>query len=267
MSGDAPQKIRARLASGATVRSVFVKLAALEVVDLVHQAGLDAMVVDLEHSQLSDSEARRLVRHASALGLPAVVRLPSVDPGLINRLLEAGAAGIQLSTVTSRRQVEELIAACRFPPGGRRSLSLAHPAAGYGLESMTEHLAARRSGPIIVVQIETAKTDDPLPMIVSGTDVAFIGTTDLAVDLGATGPGDPVVDEVIGRIAAAVADAGPPTTLGGWAANAHAAGRLMDHGARYITWSSDLALLAGALRSEFPPSVAMDTDSMETGQT
>lgn len=267
MSASAPQELRTRLASGATVRSTFVKLPALEVVDLVHQAGLDAMVVDLEHSQLSDSEARRLVRHASALGLPAVVRLPSVDPGLINRLIEAGAAGIQLSTVTSRRQVEELIAACRFPPEGRRSLSLAHPAAGYGLQTVPEHLAATRSGPLVVVQIETAKTDDPLPLIVSGTDVAFIGTTDLAVDLGAPNPGDPAVEEAIGRIAAAVADAGPPTVLGGWAGSATAAGRLISHGARYITFSSDLALLAGALRSEFPSHVAHDTDSMETGQT
>ncbi|HVA73998.1 MAG TPA: aldolase/citrate lyase family protein [Acidimicrobiales bacterium] len=250
MSETPAARLRALLASGATVHSTFVKLAALEVIDLLRGAGIDAVVVDLEHSQLSDAQARGLVRHAAALGLPAVVRLPSVDSGLINRLLEAGAAGIQLSTVTRRGQVEELLAACRFPPAGRRSLSLSHPAAGYGSESVSEHLARTQDGPLVVVQIETAKTDDPLSTILAGTDVAFAGTTDLAVDLGVRGPDDPAVDEVVGRIAGAVAAAGPPTVLGGWASNSIAADRLTAHGARYITMSSDLALLAGAVRRE-----------------
>lgn len=255
MSETPAGNLRSLLASGAMVRSTFVKLASLEVIDLLHGAGVDAVVVDMEHSQLSDSQARSLVRHAAAIGLPAVVRVPSVDSGLLNRLLEAGAAGFQLSTVTRRREVEELLAACRFPPEGRRSLSLAHPAAGYGRESVAEHLARTGKGPLVVLQIETAKTDDPLPDLVAGTDVAFVGTTDLAVDLGVLDPDDPAVDEAVANIAEAVRRAGPPTVLGGWAAGPAGAERLRARGARYITLSSDLALLASAVRRELaaPP--------------
>lgn len=253
MSQAAASRLRTLLASGATVWSTFVKLVSTEIVDLLHGAGLDAIVIDLEHSQLSESEGRRLVRHAAALGIPAMVRLPEVDSGLINRFLEAGAAGIQLSTVTSRRQVEDLRAACRYPPEGRRSLSLAQPAAGYGGETVEAHLAKTKEGPLVVVQIETAKTDDPLSTIIAGTDVAFCGTTDLAVDLGVTSPEDPAVTAAVGEIAQAVAAAGPPTVLGGWASSFGTAQPMVAAGARYLTLSSDLALLAGAVRRELTP--------------
>src|SRR4051794_41908750 len=79
------------LSSGRIV-GTFVKLPALETVDLC-AAALDFCVVDYEHSQLAEADVLRLVRHAAARTFPAVVRIPEVDRGLVNRLLEAGAAG------------------------------------------------------------------------------------------------------------------------------------------------------------------------------
>ena len=167
-------------------RGLFVKLPATEILDVAGAVGFDFVVVDREHSQLGETEALRLVRHAQALGLPAVVRLPEVDRGAVNRLLEAGAAGIQLSTVRTVAQVHALHAATRYAPEGDRSISLAHPVAGYGGTPLADYLDERAAEPpLLVGQIETATTDDPLDEILAaGLDVAFIGTTDLSVDLG-----------------------------------------------------------------------------------
>ena len=66
------------------------------------------------------------------MGFSAVARIAANDPGLVNRLLEAGATGIQLSTVVAAEQVRDLVRATRYAPAGRRSVSLAHPVAGYG---------------------------------------------------------------------------------------------------------------------------------------
>src|SRR6185312_8248743 len=93
----AASSLRERL-GGERLVGTFVKLPALESID-VCAASLDFCVVDYEHSQLSEADVLRLVRHAAAVGFPAVVRLPEVDRGLVNRLLEGGAAGIQLSSV------------------------------------------------------------------------------------------------------------------------------------------------------------------------
>src|SRR5436190_11653808 len=121
-------------------RGLFVKLPSTEVIDMTMAAGFQFAVVDLEHSQLSEAQARTLVRHARALGLPALVRLPENDRGTVNRLLEAGAAGIQLSTVRSAAEVRELRSFMHYAPQGTRSISLTHPQAGYGRRPLGDYL-------------------------------------------------------------------------------------------------------------------------------
>jgi 4-hydroxy-2-oxoheptanedioate aldolase len=213
------------------VVGTFIKLAALESIEIA-AAELDFAVVDLEHSQLSEGEARRLVRHAHALGFPAVVRIPELDRGLVNRLLEAGAAGIQLSTVTRAAEVAGLKRAMLYPPDGARSISLAHPGAGYGRTPLGEYL--EREVPLAVVQIETMETEDSLDEILEqAPDVVFLGVTDILVDAQ--------LDQENARaradeIASAASRAG--ATLGGFGA---------DERYRYSVVSSDVALLQEAI--------------------
>jgi 4-hydroxy-2-oxoheptanedioate aldolase len=217
-------------------RGLFVKLAATEVLDIAARSGLDFVVVDLEHSQLSEADGLRLVRHAAAIGLPALARLPELDRGAVNRLLEAGARGIQLSTVRSAAQVRALRAATRYAPEGDRSVSLAHPAAEYGGLPLADYLEAQRlSPPEVVVQIETATTEDPLhELLAAGADVAFVGTTDLSVDLGLDSAR---VRERVEAIASAAESAG--VELGGFA---------LDHPqVTYDVSGSDVALLRAAV--------------------
>ncbi len=86
-----------------------------------------------------------MIAAGRSCGLPVIVRVAHFDPGQINRLLEAGAAGIQLPQVQTREQVAAFRAACKYPPEGSRSVSLAQPAAGYGSEPLTEYLASQQS--------------------------------------------------------------------------------------------------------------------------
>jgi len=173
------------------------------------------------------------VRHAAAIGFPAVVRIPQVDRGLINRLLEAGAAGIQLSSVRRAAEVKTLRDASRYAPGGTRSISLAHPAATYGATALRDYVAGAQP-PLLVIQLETRETDDPLAEICgAGADVVFLGLTDLLVDCGLD---DDAARMRADEIAAAAADAG--VVLGGFGT---------DERFRYSVISSDVALLREAV--------------------
>ncbi|MDG4818884.1 aldolase/citrate lyase family protein [Micromonospora sp. WMMD956] len=244
------RRLRAALRGGGRLVGTFLKLPGPDVVALAAQAGLDFVVVDLEHSALDERTAADQLRLAAALGLPALVRVPAVDPGQVNRLLEAGAVGIQLSTVRSRAEVGALRAASRYAPHGRRSISLAHPAAGYGLGGLDRYLAAEAADPpLLVAQIETATTDDPLPDLLAGVDVGFVGTTDLAVSLGLAGTDDPTpLLRRTGDVAEAARGAG--AALGGWVAD-RTAEALARHGltdAGYLVVGSDLQLLGAGLR-------------------
>ncbi|GAA4718164.1 HpcH/HpaI aldolase family protein [Phytohabitans rumicis] len=218
------------------VVGTFLKLPSVDVVDLAARAGYDFVVVDAEHSQLPYSAVSGLVRHAYATGLPALVRVPAVDPGLVNRLLEAGAAGIQLSTVRRRADVDALVAATRYAPHGTRSVSLSHPAAGYGADGLPAYLAAEaQCPPLLVGQFETATFADPLPALMPGLDVAFVGTTDLTVSLGGSPP-----SPAIAAVSAAAAAAG--VAFGGWASALPAAF------GDFVVIGSDVQLLGKALR-------------------
>ena len=217
------------------VRGLFVKLPSTDVVEIAAASGLDFLVLDLEHSQLTDGDAFRLLAHARALRFTALVRIPELDGGLVNRLLEAGAAGIQLSMVRRVAQVEELRAACRYAPWGRRSVSLGHHAAGYGALSLGDYLTAQGAGPLVVAQIETKATDDPLEDIAAARpDVLFVGRTDLTADLGLD------ADRVAARveeIAAAAGQEGVPLGAVAWD----------DPRVRYRLVGTDLGLLRGAV--------------------
>jgi 4-hydroxy-2-oxoheptanedioate aldolase len=223
--------MRESLLAGRRVRGTFVKLPGVEVIEIA-AATLDFAVVDLEHSQLSEADALQLVHHAWALGFPALVRLHELDRAFVNRVLEAGAAGIQLSSVRKAAEVRALREACLYAPAGSRSVSLAHSLASFGATGLADYLEGVEP-PLLVIQIETAETDDPLAEILgAGADVAFVGMTDLTVEYGLQ---TARVQARLDEIAEAARTAA--VTLGGFG---------NDDRFVYSVASSDLALLRNA---------------------
>ncbi|MEO6885545.1 MAG: aldolase/citrate lyase family protein [Jatrophihabitantaceae bacterium] len=238
--------LRAELVAGRRRVGTFIKLATPDVIELAVAAGFDFVVVDLEHSTLSESDAIALVRHADAVNLAALVRVPSVDAPLIARLLENGAVGIQLSMLRTATQSRALLAAACFAPEGQRSVSLANRVAGFGALPLGGFLQAEADAPpILVGQIETA-VSEPWGAVLDGLDVSFVGSTDLAVSLGY-----PAGDERISVAVQTVHDAADRAcvTFGGWASTAGAAIGLGLGEAAYLIVGSDLQILASGLRA------------------
>lgn len=246
-SGGARQRrarLRRRIAAGDRLLGTFVKLATTDVLDLCEPV-LDLVVLDMEHSRLDEAQVVALLRHADGIGLPALVRVPVVEPGLVNRLLEAGAVGIQLSMLASVAQRDALRAACNYAPNGVRSISLAHPTAAFGGLSLADYLAAERAAPpLLIGQIESEVKDD-LADVITGLDVAFVGTTDLMVSRGlATGDGS------LGRAVAEIARcaANGQVAFGGWSAQQDGITEAGLQDAAFVLLGSDLQVLAASLR-------------------
>jgi 2-keto-3-deoxy-L-rhamnonate aldolase RhmA len=249
--------LRAALARGRRPAGTFVKLPAPDVAELCGLAGLDFIVVDLEHSTLTEADAIGLVRHAERCGLAALVRIPEVDAPLICRLLENGAAGFQLSMLSGAAQTRALVRATRFAPEGARSVSLANRAAGFGLRApdgrpggLAAFLAAERADPpLLVGQIETPWWRDggaSWPEVIGALDVAFVGITDLAVSLGAE-PGGDELRAAVAEVRAAAHECG--IAFGGWTPSLAAAPSQGLDEARYLVTGSDLQILAAGLQA------------------
>src|ERR1043166_1599676 len=245
MASNAMQ-LRDRMNSRA-VLGTFVKLGRREVVEILALAGLDFAICDLEHSQITEADAGNMIAAGRSCGLPIIVRVAHFDPGHINRLLEAGAAGIQLPQVQTREQVAALRAACKYPPEGSRSVSLAQPAAGYGSEPLVEYLQRSNREVLLVGQLETRELEQPLTSLIEGLDVAFIGSLDLTVDMGVPGKlDDPAVQNRLRTIEHAAASA--KVHLGIYADSPARAAQAAAAGYRMIALSSDLGALAAAAK-------------------
>lgn len=232
------------------VIGTFLKLPRPEVVEVLALAGLDFVICDTEHGQISEADAHAVILAGRAAGIAVTVRVPTLDRGQVNRLLEAGAAGIQLSGVTSRAESVALRELTSYPPHGSRSLSTAQPAARYGTVPLADYLGASNAGTLRIGQLESASYAEPLEDIVAELDVAFIGVLDLSVDLGCPGEtGSPEVRALVERIEASARTTGAP--LGTFAATPRDAKAALDAGYSYIALSSDLAALTSAARDQF----------------
>lgn len=246
---------------GPPALGVFVKLPGLEVIDCLCGAGVDFAVVDLEHSVLDERSASDQLAYARALGLPALVRLPEVDAPMITRLLEVGAAGVQIADVRRRGEVEALVRAVRFAPDGDRGVSVSHRAAGYGAIPIPDYVAGVTGAPLLVIQVEAAPGDPLEELLAAPIDVAFVGTVDLSVRLGVAGEVDhPTVRAAVSRVAAAA-------RAGGVAYGEHVTSGTTVASARYVTIGADTTALQRALaglvlagRARFGPEQMMRAD-------
>jgi 2-keto-3-deoxy-L-rhamnonate aldolase RhmA len=242
-----PPALHAKMASQPAF-GTFIKLGRREVVEVIARAGFDFAICDLEHSQISEQDASHLIVGGIASGLPIIVRLSSFDAGQINRLLEAGAAGIQLPQVQRREQVAAFRSAMKYPPEGSRSISLAQPAAGYGSELLTDYVRRANSEVLLVGQVETQEIEHPLEKLIEGLDVVFIGILDMTLDMGLPGRfDDPQVVQRQREIEIAAAAA--KVHVGIYADSPVRAAQAAAAGYRYIALSSDLGALSSATRS------------------
>ncbi len=245
MTSSAAQ-LRTKLLQRATF-GTFIKLGRREAIEIVAAAGLDFAICDLEHSQISEAEAAVMILAGHACGLPVIVRIADFTPGLVNRLLEAGAAGIQIPQVETREQAASARRACKYPPDGTRSLSLAQPAAGYGSEPLVDYIRRSNEETLLIGQLESKQLQHPISGIISELDVVFIGTLDLTLDMGVPGKtDDPDVQQRLREIEKAAATAKVP--LGIYADTPARAAQAADAGYRLIALSSDLGALSGALK-------------------
>jgi 2-keto-3-deoxy-L-rhamnonate aldolase RhmA len=239
--------LREKLAAQ-TAFGTFIKLGRREVAEIITAAGFDFAICDLEHSQITEQEASQLILAGTACALPIIVRVASLDAGLINRLLEAGAAGIQLPQVQTREQVTAFRNAMKYPPDGSRSISLAQPAARYGAEPLADYIRLANRELLLVGQLESRELQLPLEQLIRGLDIVFIGILDMTLDMGIPGRfDDPQIVQRQREIENAAHAA--KVHIGIYADSPSRAAHAAEGGYRYIALSSDLGALASGTRS------------------
>lgn len=241
--------LRTALAGPRPVLGTWIKIPATEVVELAALAGFDLVVIDLEHSPIDLETAHRLIGTALHTGLSPVVRVADLHPGLVQRLLDAGAEGLMVPHVDTVEQARAAAAAVRFPPLGTRGVGATSRAGQWGALPLAEYLRFGQEEVVLIAQVESAEgvANSAAIAAVPGVDVLLVGAADLAVSQGAA-PTDPAVRALIASVVAQGRAAGLPVgTAGG--ATADAVRAALDDGFDVVLLSNDATLLGGAARA------------------
>ena len=238
-----PNRLRELWQSGKQALNGWCQLPHSMSAEVMAHQGWDSVTIDLQHSAVGEADAITMLQAISTTDTVPMVRTPWNEPGVIMRLLDAGAYGVICPMVNNRAEAEAFVAACRYPPDGIRSNG---PYRGllYGGSDYQSHANTEI---ITLGMIETQEAMANLDEIAStpGLDGLYIGPSDLAMAHGEA----PVLDHfegpivpLIARIREAAHAAGKVAGLHG--ATAKYAIRMLSEGFDLVTPTSDIRLVA-----------------------
>lgn len=185
----APNQLKRLLAERKPALGYWLSTNSLVVTEIAAGAGWDWLLLDMEHA-LYDVEtvAQHLLaaRHAGT-ATEFVVRVPSIDPVLLKRLLDAGVRSFMFPFVQTVEEARLAVASTRYPPHGMRGFSGATRANRYGKDKA--YLDTYADNICIIAQIETPLSVSNIPALgaVDGIDAMLIGPNDLAANMGHLG--------------------------------------------------------------------------------
>ena len=229
-------------AGGAVVNGWLAIPNAFSAETMSHQ-GWDSLTIDLQHGVIDYQAAFNMLTAISTTSTVPVVRVPWLEPGILMKMLDAGAYGLICPMVNTRADAERLVAFTHYAPRGTRSFgpirALLYGGADYAIHA--------NDTIVVFAMIETKQALDNLDDILSvkGLDAVYIGPSDLSLALGCTPTFDDVdkpvveaIDHILARakahdVVAAIHNGSPEAAL-----------KRIEKGFQFVTISSDARLMA-----------------------
>ncbi len=232
------------------------------VAEICAGAGMDWMLIDMEHSPNGLESTLAQLQAVAAYPVTPVVRVPIGDVVTIKQVLDIGAQNVLVPMVSTADEARNAVEAVRYPPRGRRGVGSALARSGRW-NRVDDYLANADAYVSLFVQVETAAGVEAAGDIagVDGIDGVFVGPSDLAASMGVLGEqSHPDVVAAVLRTFAAVHGAGKPVGVNAF--DPTVAQSYVDAGADFVLVGADVSLLARgseALAARWVPA-ADDTD-------
>lgn len=198
--------LRERFVRGDSLTGMIDFIGAPMVIEILARAGIDFVIIDMEHCPMDMDRLAHLIRAADAAGIAPLVRVPDVDAGLIKRVLNLDVAGIVIPHAT-RESCEALVRAVRYAPEGERGACPIVRATGYWPDDWSAYAQKANREILVLPLIEdvSAIADFEAIAAIPGVDGFFIGPYDLSVSVGAPGADfdHPTMSAALERVTAA----------------------------------------------------------------
>ena len=174
-------RLKQRLAAGERLAGMWLQSGSATLAEIAVMAGFEVVLIDNEHGPASLETTLELMRAIEAAGGMAVVRVPWNDQVYLKRALDLGAHSLMVPMVQNADEARAAVAACRYPPRGRRGYAAPIArAASYGLDG--DYIRHAHDDLLLMLQVESAAAVTAIPEMaaVDGVDLLFVGANDLA---------------------------------------------------------------------------------------
>jgi 4-hydroxy-2-oxoheptanedioate aldolase len=224
------ESLRSRLAANETLYGGWVVIPDAFAAGALAAAGLDYVVIDLQHGAATEHDLPALTTAISNAGAEPVARVRYAHPADIGRALDLGCAGVIVPNVESAKQADAVAGSCRYPPAGYRS-------AGGVMAGPDDPFC------IIMVESSAAMAELDATLALDGVDGIYVGPRDLSLSLGCElNPNDPVLRPALEQIWSNCAAAGKP--VGVHAVDGATARLYRENGCRLVNVVSDIQAIA-----------------------
>ncbi|MDR2390108.1 MAG: 2,4-dihydroxyhept-2-ene-1,7-dioic acid aldolase [Planctomycetota bacterium] len=212
--------VREKMKGGGKLSAAWLHACSNITAEVVAGAGFDVAVIDMEHGPGDISCLVAQIQAMQAYPIVPFVRAQWNDFVQIKRILDAGAGGLFIPYVNTRKEAEAAVAAALYPPAGIRGMASSTRAAHFN-DNPKEYLQRANAEISVFIQIETPEAIANLDAIleIERLDGIVIGPMDLATNMGHfADPGVPEVQSAIGKIETRTLAAGKllSTISSGW---------------------------------------------------
>lgn len=240
--------VREAWSKGKTAANGWISTGSALVAEVVAMQGYDAVTIDMQHGMGGFAETLAMLQAIRAANGPApMVRVPSLEPAMISKVLDAGALGIICPLIDTAEEAKRLVSYVRYQPLGERSSGPTRAMLLY-----PDYVTVTNREILVFAMIETQAALDNLESIVRtpGLDGVYIGPSDLSLGLskGTLAPGfdrtEPEMVAAIKTIIAAAQAAGIKVCL--HCGSSEYAAKAVGWGINLVTLLNDVRMLAGA---------------------
>lgn len=213
--------------------------------ELVAAQDFDAITIDMQHGLVGYESVLSMLQAMRSSRATLMVRIPALEPGIVAKVLDAGAMGIICPMVNTVEDAQELVRCCRYPPEGARSYGPLRATLVHGASYAED--ANRTITVLAMVETTEALENVAAVAAVPGIDGVYIGPSDLALSHGELPKFDHSTPEMLQRltrIRTAAHAAG--IRVGIHCASAEYAMRMIDDGFDLVTLGSDARWIAAA---------------------
>jgi len=185
-----PNRCKRILAEGGIpIGHMVLEFATRGVPQMLEVAGVDFVVVDMEHTGLTSADVADMMAWFKATTVAPFVRVPQVQYHFIARTLDVGAMGIMVPNVQGAAQARAIVDAAKYPPLGKRGVIIGATHTDFQPVDPREFMDYSNENTTIICQIESQEGLDDLEGIATtpGVDVLWVGHFDLSKSLGIPG--------------------------------------------------------------------------------